>query len=71
LRLFGDVLADAEFIRQSTRRADFRHYVRTYKTAILNSVGTPRGNERLDAGQQLLLVVVTGYEPSHSTDYQW
>src|SRR6056297_2091051 len=41
LRLFGDVLADAEFIRQSTRRADFRHYVRPYKTAILNSVGTP------------------------------
>ena len=26
LRLLGDVLADAEFLGQSARRADFRHY---------------------------------------------
>ncbi len=26
LRLFGNVLADAEFLREPARRADFRHY---------------------------------------------
>jgi len=40
LGLFRDVLADAEFLGQSARRADFRHYGPNYKMPVLNSVGS-------------------------------
>jgi hypothetical protein len=39
LGFFCDVFADAKFLRQPARRADFRHYAWGYETNLLNIVG--------------------------------
>lgn len=47
LGLFGDVFTDAEFLGQSTRRADFRHYERKYSMALLNTIDRSAKKRRL------------------------